>query len=106
MDAFNEKDPYKADDARDEDDESDDNDNNESALEAEPFPLERDDVMPPPLPHPPPTDRVSFPKGLPWAPKVRYIHMYSSSPYTTKHASVHTQILTQCVFCVEQREGY
>ncbi|XP_072521994.1 striatin-interacting protein 1 homolog isoform X2 [Salminus brasiliensis] len=71
LDAFNEKDPYKADDSRDDDDESDDNDNNESALEAEPFPLERDEVMPPPLPHPPPTDRVSFPKGLPWAPKVR-----------------------------------
>ncbi|XP_066526737.1 striatin-interacting protein 1 homolog isoform X2 [Hoplias malabaricus] len=71
LDAFNEKDPYKADDSRDDDDDGDDNDNNESALEAEPFPLERDDVMPPPLPHPPPTDRVSFPKGLPWAPKVR-----------------------------------
>uniref|UniRef100_A0A3B1K5T7 Striatin interacting protein 1 n=1 Tax=Astyanax mexicanus TaxID=7994 RepID=A0A3B1K5T7_ASTMX len=71
LDAFNEKDPYKADDARDDDDEGDDNDNNESALEAEPFPLERDEVMPPPIPHPPQTDRVSFPKGLPWAPKVR-----------------------------------
>lgn len=27
--------------------------------------------MPPPIPHPP-SERVSFPKGLPWAPKVRY----------------------------------
>uniref|UniRef100_A0A8C5CVX3 Striatin interacting protein 1 n=1 Tax=Gadus morhua TaxID=8049 RepID=A0A8C5CVX3_GADMO len=67
LDAFNEKDPYKADDARDEEDDHDDNDN---ALETEPFPIERDDVMPPPIPHPP-SERVSFPKGLPWAPKVR-----------------------------------
>lgn len=33
--------------------------------------MERDEVMPPPIPHPP-TERVCFPKGLPWAPKVRY----------------------------------
>lgn len=68
LDAFNEKDPYKADDARDDEDDSDDNDN---SLEPETFPLERDEVMPPPIPHPP-SERVSFPKGLPWAPKVRY----------------------------------
>lgn len=68
LDAFNEKDPYKADDSREDEDENDDNDN---SLEAETFPLERDEVMPPPIPHPP-SERVSFPKGLPWAPKVRY----------------------------------
>ncbi|TRY87296.1 hypothetical protein DNTS_022266 [Danionella cerebrum] len=67
LDAFNEKDPYKADDAREEEEEVDDNDN---SLEAEPFPLERDEVMPPPIPHPP-SERLNFPKGLPWAPKVR-----------------------------------
>lgn len=67
LDAFNEKDPYKADDAREDEDDNDDNDN---SLEAETFPLERDEVMPPPIPHPP-AERVSFPKGLPWAPKVR-----------------------------------
>uniref|UniRef100_A0A671LBL0 Striatin-interacting protein 1 homolog n=1 Tax=Sinocyclocheilus anshuiensis TaxID=1608454 RepID=A0A671LBL0_9TELE len=67
LDAFNEKDPYKADDTREDEEENDDNDN---SLEAEPFPLERDEVMPPPIPHPP-TERVCFPKGLPWAPKVR-----------------------------------
>lgn len=68
LDAFNEKDPYKADDSREDEDDNDDNDN---SIEAETFPLERDEVMPPPIPHPP-SERVSFPKGLPWAPKVRY----------------------------------
>ncbi|KAE8298584.1 Striatin-interacting protein 1-like protein [Larimichthys crocea] len=67
LDAFNEKDPYKADDSREDEDDNDDNDN---SMEAETFPLERDEVMPPPIPHPP-SERVSFPKGLPWAPKVR-----------------------------------
>uniref|UniRef100_A0A8C7Z3F8 Striatin interacting protein 1 n=1 Tax=Oryzias sinensis TaxID=183150 RepID=A0A8C7Z3F8_9TELE len=69
LDAFNEKDPYKADDARDDEDDNDDNDN---SLETETFPLERDEVMPPPIPHPP-SERVSFPKGLPWAPKVSFV---------------------------------
>lgn len=68
LDAFNEKDPYKADDAREDED---DNDDGENALEPESFPLERDEVMPVPLPQPP-CERLSFPKGLPWAPKVRY----------------------------------
>uniref|UniRef100_A0AAY4CHJ5 Uncharacterized protein n=1 Tax=Denticeps clupeoides TaxID=299321 RepID=A0AAY4CHJ5_9TELE len=67
LDAFNEKDPYKADDSREDEEDNDDNDN---SLEPETFPLERDEVMPPPIPHPP-SERVSFPKGLPWAPKVR-----------------------------------
>ncbi|XP_063071308.1 striatin-interacting protein 1 homolog isoform X2 [Engraulis encrasicolus] len=67
LDAFNEKDPYKADDAREDEY---DNDDGENAMEPESFPLERDEVMPVPLPHPP-CERLSFPKGLPWAPKVR-----------------------------------
>uniref|UniRef100_A0A8C5G6J8 Striatin interacting protein 1 n=1 Tax=Gouania willdenowi TaxID=441366 RepID=A0A8C5G6J8_GOUWI len=67
LDAFNEKDPYKADDSREDEDDNDDNDN---TIEPETFPIERDEVMPPPIPHPP-SERVSFPKGLPWAPKVR-----------------------------------
>ncbi|KAI4826549.1 striatin-interacting protein 1 homolog [Gymnodraco acuticeps] len=67
LDAFNEKDPYKADDSREDEDDNDDNDN---SIEPETFPLERDEVMPPPIPQPP-SERVSFPKGLPWAPKVR-----------------------------------
>ncbi|CAG06830.1 unnamed protein product, partial [Tetraodon nigroviridis] len=67
LDAFNEKDPYKPDDSRDEDDDNDDNDN---SMETETFPLERDEVMPVPIPHLP-AERMSFPKGLPWAPKVR-----------------------------------
>uniref|UniRef100_A0A674MW01 Striatin interacting protein 1 n=1 Tax=Takifugu rubripes TaxID=31033 RepID=A0A674MW01_TAKRU len=67
LDAFNEKDPYKPDDSRDDDEDNDDNDN---SIEAETFPLERDEVMPLPIPHLP-AERVSLPKGLPWAPKVR-----------------------------------
>uniref|UniRef100_A0A8C7H8I5 Striatin interacting protein 1 n=1 Tax=Oncorhynchus kisutch TaxID=8019 RepID=A0A8C7H8I5_ONCKI len=67
LDAFNEKDPYKSDDPREDEDDNDDNDN---SMEVEPFPMERDEVMPPPIPHPP-SERVNFPKGLPWAPKVR-----------------------------------
>nr|XP_048682481.1 striatin-interacting protein 1 isoform X3 [Caretta caretta] len=66
LDAFNERDPYKADDSREEEEENDD----DSSLEGETFPLERDEVMPPPIQHPP-TDRFACPKGLPWAPKVR-----------------------------------
>lgn len=75
LDAFNEKDPYKADDSREDEDDNDDNDN---SIEAETFPLERDEVMPPPIPHPP-SERVSFPKGLPWAPKVRYCSVSPNS---------------------------
>ncbi|XP_029429982.1 striatin-interacting protein 1 isoform X3 [Rhinatrema bivittatum] len=66
LDAFNERDPYKTDDSREEEEENDD----DSSLEVEPFPLERDEVMPPPIPHTP-SERLTFPKGLPWAPKVR-----------------------------------
>uniref|UniRef100_A0A8C2RT62 Striatin-interacting protein 1 n=2 Tax=Capra hircus TaxID=9925 RepID=A0A8C2RT62_CAPHI len=50
LDAFNERDPYKADDSREEEEENDD----DSSLEGETFPLE-----------------LTCPKGLPWAPKVR-----------------------------------
>ncbi|KAI5607637.1 striatin-interacting protein 1-like isoform X1, partial [Silurus asotus] len=67
LEAFNEKDPFKAEDAREEEEDGDDNEN---PLEPETFPLERDEVIAPPIPHPS-SDRVSFPKGLPWAPKVR-----------------------------------
>ncbi|XP_069797915.1 striatin-interacting protein 1-like isoform X3 [Narcine bancroftii] len=67
LDAYNEKDPYKTEDPREDDDENEDNDN---SLETETFPLEREEVLPPPIPHPT-CERLSLPKGLPWAPKVR-----------------------------------
>lgn len=82
LDAFNEKDPYKSDDPREDEDDNDDNDN---SMEVEPFPMERDEVMPPPIPHPP-SERVNFPKGLPWAPKVRYgvgLRETSRRPFAT-----------------------
>lgn len=85
LDAFNEKDPYKADDSREDEDDNDDNDN---SMEPETFPLERDEVMPPPIPHPP-SERVSFPKGLPWAPKVRCLSI----------PSLHAQITKEYISC-------
>lgn len=66
LDAFNEKDPYKADDGREEEEETDDNEN---SLEVETFPLDRDVIVP--LDAHPTSEQISFPKGLPWAPKVR-----------------------------------
>ncbi|XP_041438873.1 uncharacterized protein LOC100158439 isoform X2 [Xenopus laevis] len=65
LDAFNERDPYKADDSRDDEEENDE----DNSLENEPFPLEREEVMPQSVTHPP-AERLAFPKGLPWAPKV------------------------------------
>lgn len=71
LDTYNERDPFKNDDARDEEDDPEDTD---SGIEGEVDPLDRDVIIQPPLPPPllrPPTERISFPKGLPWAPKVR-----------------------------------
>ncbi|KAG9346873.1 hypothetical protein JZ751_005800 [Albula glossodonta] len=71
LDTYNERDPFKNDDARDEEEDSDDAD---SGIEGEVDPLDRDVIIQPPPPLPPlrpPSERLSFPKGLPWAPKVR-----------------------------------
>uniref|UniRef100_A0AAY4EPN2 Striatin interacting protein 2 n=1 Tax=Denticeps clupeoides TaxID=299321 RepID=A0AAY4EPN2_9TELE len=71
LDTYNERDPFKNDDSRDEEEDADDADN---GLEGEVDPLDRDVIIqppPPPAPLRPPTERVCFPKGLPWAPKVR-----------------------------------
>ncbi|XP_016125927.1 striatin-interacting protein 1 homolog [Sinocyclocheilus grahami] len=71
LDTYNERDPFKNDDVRDEEDDPEDMD---SGIEGEVDPLDRDVIIQPPLPPPllrPPTERLSFPKGLPWAPKVR-----------------------------------
>uniref|UniRef100_A0A4W4DRU4 Striatin interacting protein 2 n=1 Tax=Electrophorus electricus TaxID=8005 RepID=A0A4W4DRU4_ELEEL len=71
LDTYNERDPFKNDDARDEEDDGDDVD---SGIEGEVDPLDRDVIIQPtplPLLPRPPSERVSFPKGLPWAPKVR-----------------------------------
>uniref|UniRef100_A0A674N9V6 Striatin interacting protein 2 n=1 Tax=Takifugu rubripes TaxID=31033 RepID=A0A674N9V6_TAKRU len=71
LDTYNERDPFKNDDARDEEEDGEDAD---SGIEGEVDPLDRDVIIQPPPPPPPlrpPTERISFPKGLPWAPKVR-----------------------------------
>ncbi|TSK13222.1 Striatin-interacting protein 1 [Bagarius yarrelli] len=71
LDTYNERDPFKNDDARDEEDDPEDVD---SGIEGEVDPLDRDVIIQPPPPPPPlrpSTERVTFPKGLPWAPKVR-----------------------------------
>lgn len=73
MDTYNERDPFKNDDARDEEEDPEDTD---SGIEGEVDPLDRDVIIQPPPPPPPlrpPTERVNFPKGLPWAPKVRLV---------------------------------
>uniref|UniRef100_A0A3Q4I9I1 Striatin interacting protein 2 n=1 Tax=Neolamprologus brichardi TaxID=32507 RepID=A0A3Q4I9I1_NEOBR len=70
LDTYNERDPFKNDDARDEEEDPEDTD---SGIEGEVDPLDRDVIIQPPPPPPPlrpPTERVNFPKGLPWAPKV------------------------------------
>uniref|UniRef100_A0A4W5KVL7 Striatin interacting protein 2 n=1 Tax=Hucho hucho TaxID=62062 RepID=A0A4W5KVL7_9TELE len=71
LDTYNERDPFKNDDARDEEEDGEEAD---SGIEGEVDPLDRDVIIQPPPPPPPlrpPTERVSLPKGLPWAPKVR-----------------------------------
>eukprot|EP00062_Callorhinchus_milii_P006663 gi/632947441/ref/XP_007889047.1/ PREDICTED: striatin-interacting protein 2 isoform X1 [Callorhinchus milii] len=62
LDTYNEKDPYKTDEAQDDEENGEDPD---SGIEGEMEPLD-----PPPHPRLPP-ERVFFPRGLPWAPKVR-----------------------------------
>ncbi|XP_052347813.1 striatin-interacting protein 1 homolog isoform X2 [Oncorhynchus keta] len=71
LDTYNERDPFKNDDARDEEEDGEEAD---SGIEGEVDPLDRDVIIQPPPPPPPlrpPTERASLPKGLPWAPKVR-----------------------------------
>ncbi|KAI4803233.1 hypothetical protein KUCAC02_006786 [Chaenocephalus aceratus] len=71
LDTYNERDPFKNDDARDEEEDPEDTD---SGIEGEVDPLDRDVIIQPPPPPPPlrpPTEKVNLPKGLPWAPKVR-----------------------------------
>lgn len=82
LDTYNERDPFKNDDARDEEEDPEDTD---SGIEGEVDPLDRDVIIQPPPPPPPlrpPTERVNFPKGLPWAPKVRLIAKSLFSPST------------------------
>lgn len=76
LDTYNERDPFKNDDARDEEEDPEDAD---SGIEGEVDPLDRDVIIQPPPPPPPlrpPTERVNFPKGLPWAPKVRSVAQF------------------------------
>lgn len=82
LDTYNERDPFKNDDARDEEEDPEDTD---SGIEGEVDPLDRDVIIQPPPPPPPlrpPTERVNFPKGLPWAPKVRLIAQFLTFPTT------------------------
>ncbi|XP_077450541.1 striatin-interacting protein 1 homolog isoform X2 [Stigmatopora argus] len=71
LDTYNERDPFKNDDVRDEEEDPEDGDN---GMEGEVDAMDRDVIIQPPPPLPPlrpPAERVNFPKGLPWAPKVR-----------------------------------
>ncbi|XP_029471660.1 striatin-interacting protein 2 isoform X2 [Rhinatrema bivittatum] len=65
LDLYNERDPFKNEEVGVDEEDSDDNDN---GIEGEVDPLERDTILQTLHTN---TERVSFPKGLPWAPKVR-----------------------------------
>ncbi|CAM9130744.1 unnamed protein product, partial [Bubo scandiacus] len=68
LDIYNERDPFKNDEAGVDEEENDDVD---SGIEGELDLMERDAIIPAMPAQRPPIERVSFPKGLPWAPKVR-----------------------------------
>ncbi|NXL38858.1 STRP2 protein, partial [Glaucidium brasilianum] len=68
LDIYNERDPFKNDEAGVDEEENDDVD---SGIEGELDLMERDAIIPVMPAQRPPIERVSFPKGLPWAPKVR-----------------------------------
>ncbi|KFP63477.1 Striatin-interacting protein 2, partial [Cariama cristata] len=68
LDIYNERDPFKNDEAGVDEEENDDVD---SGIEGELDLMERDAIIPTMPAQRPPIERVSFPKGLPWAPKVR-----------------------------------
>ncbi|XP_074831974.1 striatin-interacting protein 2 isoform X4 [Carettochelys insculpta] len=68
LDLYNERDPFKNDEATADEEENDDVD---SGIEGELDLVERDAVFQAVPAQRPPIEQVSFPKGLPWAPKVR-----------------------------------
>ncbi|NXF40982.1 STRP2 protein, partial [Nyctibius bracteatus] len=68
LDIYNERDPFKNDEAGVDEEENDDVD---SGIEGELDLMERDAIIPAMPAQRPLIERVSFPKGLPWAPKVR-----------------------------------
>ncbi|XP_073185036.1 striatin-interacting protein 2 isoform X2 [Lepidochelys kempii] len=68
LDMYNERDPFKNDEAGVDEEENDDVD---SGIEGELDLMEREAIIQAVPAQRPPIERVSFPKGLPWAPKVR-----------------------------------
>ncbi|KAL8222527.1 UNVERIFIED_CONTAM: Striatin-interacting protein 2, partial [Gekko kuhli] len=68
LDIYNERDPFKNDELGADEEEADEID---GGIEGELDMLERDTVVQAVSVPRPPVERVSFPKGLPWAPKVR-----------------------------------
>ncbi|NWY06883.1 STRP2 protein, partial [Nothoprocta ornata] len=68
LDIYNERDPFKNDEAGADEEESDEVD---GGIEGELDLMEREAVIPAVPAQRPPMEKVSFPKGLPWAPKVR-----------------------------------
>ncbi|XP_052536721.1 striatin-interacting protein 2 isoform X2 [Tympanuchus pallidicinctus] len=68
LDIYNERDPFKNDETGVDEEEGDEVD---GGIEGELDLMERDALLPAIPVQRPPIERVSFPKGLPWAPKVR-----------------------------------
>lgn len=83
LDIYNERDPFKNEEAPVEEEDADDLDN---GIEGELAMLERDTVIQAASVPCRPVERVAFPKGLPWAPKVRYCH---SSPLALLRPGLH-----------------
>ena len=103
LDTYNERDPFKNDDARDEEEDPEDTD---SGIEGEVDPLDRDVIIQPPPPPPPlrpPTERVNFPKGLPWAPKVRLTAQFFCFGFSFQQQLRHFLTIKGCGFVSKVR---
>lgn len=73
LDIYNERDLFKTEEPATEEEEESAGDG-ERTLDGELDLLEQDPLVPPPPSQASlSADRVAFPKGLPWAPKVRYV---------------------------------
>ncbi|MEE6524371.1 hypothetical protein FKM82_023798, partial [Ascaphus truei] len=69
LDLYNEKDPFKSEETPGPEEEE--NEDADGTLDGDPEGPERDPISQPPVCLRTNTERVSFPKGLPWSPKVR-----------------------------------
>uniref|UniRef100_A0A8C3V8H9 Striatin interacting protein 2 n=1 Tax=Catharus ustulatus TaxID=91951 RepID=A0A8C3V8H9_CATUS len=86
LDIYNERDPFKSDEGGVDEEENDEDSGMEGELEL----LERDTMVPALPAQRPPMDRVSFPKGLPWAPKTPFLTCFDTEMF--EHGDTETLI--------------